>query len=155
MENSMDRGAWWATVHRVTKSQTQPSNIHFYFSECLSFQPRSFLRGPFPDICWLWGHYPGTAHGPKFPHSNPRFPNWIPPCSFPSRASHPPGHSHLKSRTHLWPYLFLSIYIQRIKKSCRISFQTLSQTFSLFYRELSKMQIWSCCSFLLSILNFF
>ena len=21
MENSMDRGAWWATVHRVTKSQ--------------------------------------------------------------------------------------------------------------------------------------
>ena len=23
LENSMDRGAWWATVHRVTKSQTQ------------------------------------------------------------------------------------------------------------------------------------
>ena len=22
-ENLMDRGAWWATVHRVTKSQTQ------------------------------------------------------------------------------------------------------------------------------------
>ena len=22
MENPMDRGAWWATVHRVTKSQT-------------------------------------------------------------------------------------------------------------------------------------
>ena len=22
MENSMDRGAWWATVHRVTKSYT-------------------------------------------------------------------------------------------------------------------------------------
>jgi len=22
-ENPMDRGAWWATVHRVTKSQTQ------------------------------------------------------------------------------------------------------------------------------------
>ena len=21
--NSMDRGAWWATVHRVTRSQTQ------------------------------------------------------------------------------------------------------------------------------------
>ena len=21
-ENAMDRGAWWATVHRVTKSQT-------------------------------------------------------------------------------------------------------------------------------------
>ena len=25
LENSMDRGAWWATVHRVTKSQTQLS----------------------------------------------------------------------------------------------------------------------------------
>ena len=25
-ENSMDRGAWWATVHRVAKSQTQLSN---------------------------------------------------------------------------------------------------------------------------------
>ena len=22
LENSMDRGTWWATVHRVTKSQT-------------------------------------------------------------------------------------------------------------------------------------
>ena len=25
LENPMDRGAWWATVHGVTKSQTQPS----------------------------------------------------------------------------------------------------------------------------------
>ena len=23
LENPMDRGAWWATVHEVTKSQTQ------------------------------------------------------------------------------------------------------------------------------------
>jgi len=30
LENSMDRGAWWATVHRVTKSRTQlkPLNTH-------------------------------------------------------------------------------------------------------------------------------
>ena len=27
LENSMERGAWWATVHRVTKSQTQLSKI--------------------------------------------------------------------------------------------------------------------------------
>ena len=26
-ENSMDRGAWWATVHRVTKSQTRLSDL--------------------------------------------------------------------------------------------------------------------------------
>ena len=26
LENSMDRGAWWATVQRVTKSRTRLSN---------------------------------------------------------------------------------------------------------------------------------
>ena len=26
LENSMDRGAWWATVHGVTKSQTRLNN---------------------------------------------------------------------------------------------------------------------------------
>ena len=33
LENSMDRGAWLATVHRAAKSQTQLSDFHFqYFS---------------------------------------------------------------------------------------------------------------------------
>ena len=27
LESSMDRGAWWATVHGVTKSQTRWSNL--------------------------------------------------------------------------------------------------------------------------------
>ena len=36
LENSMDRGAWWATVHSVTQSQTRLRNFfyllfHFYF----------------------------------------------------------------------------------------------------------------------------
>ena len=26
LENPMDRGAWWATIHGVTKSQTRLSN---------------------------------------------------------------------------------------------------------------------------------
>ena len=32
LENHMDRGAWWATVHRVAKSQTQliDSHTHTY-----------------------------------------------------------------------------------------------------------------------------
>ena len=38
LENPMDRGAWWATVHRVAKSQTQlkrlHANMHFF---CLFF----------------------------------------------------------------------------------------------------------------------
>ena len=31
LENSMDRGAWWATAHGVTKGPTRPSNFHFHF----------------------------------------------------------------------------------------------------------------------------
>ena len=29
LENPMDRGAWWATVHGVKKSQTRQSDLHF------------------------------------------------------------------------------------------------------------------------------
>ena len=32
LENSMDRGAWQATVHEVTKSQTRLSDFHFSFA---------------------------------------------------------------------------------------------------------------------------
>ena len=31
LENSMDRGAWQATVYGIAKSQTQLSDEHFYF----------------------------------------------------------------------------------------------------------------------------
>ena len=31
LENSMDRGVWWATIHGVRKSRTQLSNQHFHF----------------------------------------------------------------------------------------------------------------------------
>ena len=34
LENPMDRGAWWATVHGVAKSRTWPSDFHFT-SSCL------------------------------------------------------------------------------------------------------------------------
>ena len=30
-ENSMDREAWWATIHEVAKSWTQLSDYHFHF----------------------------------------------------------------------------------------------------------------------------
>ena len=32
LENSMDRGAWRATVHGVAKSQTQHSDYDYYYS---------------------------------------------------------------------------------------------------------------------------
>ena len=31
LENPMDRGAWWASVHEVAKSQTQLSDFTFTF----------------------------------------------------------------------------------------------------------------------------
>ena len=31
LENPMDRGAWWATVHGVTKSWTRLNGYHFHF----------------------------------------------------------------------------------------------------------------------------
>ena len=34
LENPMDRGTWWATVHGVTKSQTQLSNSYFQVVMC-------------------------------------------------------------------------------------------------------------------------
>ena len=36
LENSMDRGAWWAIVLGVTRSQTQLSSL------CFNFQPLTF-----------------------------------------------------------------------------------------------------------------
>ena len=32
LENSMDRGAWWATVHGVAKIRTQLSDFTFTFT---------------------------------------------------------------------------------------------------------------------------
>ena len=39
LENPMDRGAWWATVHGVIKSHTaeQLTLSHFTFTICISF----------------------------------------------------------------------------------------------------------------------
>ena len=42
LENSMDRGAWWATVHGVTKSQTSLNDLHVHFS--LFYGRKEILR---------------------------------------------------------------------------------------------------------------
>ena len=41
LENSMNRGAWQATVHRVTKSHTQPKRLS---AQIFSVQHFSFSR---------------------------------------------------------------------------------------------------------------
>ena len=38
MENPMDRGAWWATVHGVAKSQTGPSTARGFNSSLFTGQ---------------------------------------------------------------------------------------------------------------------
>ena len=55
LENPMDRGAWWATVHGVTKSRTRLSEFHFILQCILVWtvlssapkphMPRGHLRG--------------------------------------------------------------------------------------------------------------
>ena len=40
MENPMDRGAWQATVHGVTKSQTRPSTHILSYTMKILFPPR-------------------------------------------------------------------------------------------------------------------
>ena len=37
LENPMDRGVWWATVHGVAKSQTQLSDFTFTFKATMGF----------------------------------------------------------------------------------------------------------------------
>ena len=47
LENPMDRGAWWATVHGVAKSQTRLSNFTF------SFQNHQKLRQKWSKCQWV------------------------------------------------------------------------------------------------------
>ena len=48
LENPMDQGGWWATVHGVPKSQTQLSDLTTA-CEMKSDQPREFLGPGIPD----------------------------------------------------------------------------------------------------------
>ena len=44
LENSMDGGAWWATVHGVSKSQTRLSDFTFTFHKSKNLRILFFLR---------------------------------------------------------------------------------------------------------------
>ena len=48
LENPMDRGAWWATVHRVPESQTQMKGLSTHVSD--SFGAKSLDRHTFSKI---------------------------------------------------------------------------------------------------------
>ena len=42
LENPMDRGAWWATVHRVPKSWTQLKGLSTYMEQAIKMQSIPF-----------------------------------------------------------------------------------------------------------------
>ena len=54
LENPMDRGAWWATVHGSTKSWTRLSDFYLPFHQVLP---------------WCWPAGPGTALWERLPRS--------------------------------------------------------------------------------------
>ena len=53
LENRMDRGTWWATVHGVTKGWTQLSDSHTHTCICTHM---TFTRQNGGEIIVLWGH---------------------------------------------------------------------------------------------------
>ena len=63
LENPMDRGAWWATVHRVTKSRTQLKQLStrwciylhlFAFNLYVSLYLK-WISWAFLVVQWWWG----------------------------------------------------------------------------------------------------
>ena len=50
LENSMDRGTWWATVRGVTKSRTRLSNSNYYHYKCPPVASHSFSPSPSPYL---------------------------------------------------------------------------------------------------------
>ena len=47
LENPMDRGAWWATVHWIAKSRTRLSDFTFTFTNSHLGEIGSMARFPF------------------------------------------------------------------------------------------------------------
>ena len=58
LENPSDRGAWWATVHGVTKSRTRPSAHAFCLYPNPTATPYLLPSVDFPvlDILYKWNH---------------------------------------------------------------------------------------------------
>ena len=60
LENPMDGGAWWATVHGVAKSQTRLRDFTHSFTHscCLAVLKHSFLPSPNPRIAAIFQSQP-------------------------------------------------------------------------------------------------
>ena len=63
LENSMDGGAWWATVHGVTKSQTRLSNFSSLHFPGGSAGKESACTAGDPGLIPGWGRSLGEGNG--------------------------------------------------------------------------------------------
>ena len=67
LENSMDRGTWWATVQGVAKSRTRLSDYHFHFS-CLCLSRTIGMLQAFRISTLLGYHRKENLIGSGHPH---------------------------------------------------------------------------------------
>ena len=51
LENFMDRGAWWATIHRVAKSWTRLKRLGMHTQWFLSLKPNNIVCGLVTQLC--------------------------------------------------------------------------------------------------------
>ena len=70
LENPMDRGAWWATVHGVAKNQTRLSNFTFTsgFPDGSDGKVSVYSAGDLGSIPGL-GRFPGEGNGNPLQYS--------------------------------------------------------------------------------------
>ena len=71
----MDRGAWWATVHRVPKSQVQLST-HTHMHIILFSEPRHHF-GRLSKACGPLAQYLRVPQGPQQSESAPLHLHWV------------------------------------------------------------------------------
>ena len=67
LESPMNRGTWWATVHGVTKSQTELKRLSIAWNSQVVLMVKNLPDnvGDMRDVCSIPGlaRYPGERHG--------------------------------------------------------------------------------------------
>ena len=109
LENSMDRGAWWATVHGVSKSQTWLSDPHFHTLTFARFLRHYYVPGADmpqgPSAAWMSAGWRAKAQGQK-PEVIGSISFFSLLCPFPlSPRIPPPPTSHIPATATLAPTL--------------------------------------------------
>ena len=110
LENPMDRGAWWATVHRIIKSQTQlPDWVHTH-THMPSPELGTAGKKEVGQVQWVRAHTGISA--PSSPTSPCRSPDWeAGSCKIEFSAAQPLGWH----QSHGWPLSFKQWQVIKIE----------------------------------------